>query len=42
MRWPGHVAHMEGKRNSYTNFVGKFERKRRLGRQGVGGKNLKK
>jgi hypothetical protein len=32
MRWSGHVAYMEGKRNAYTIFVRKLERKRRFGR----------
>jgi hypothetical protein len=32
MRWAGHVAHMEEKRNAYTVLVGKPERKRPLGR----------
>ena len=32
MRWSGHVARMVLKRNAYTIFVGKFERKIRLGR----------
>ena len=32
MRWSGHVAHIEGKRNAYTIFIGKHETKRWLGR----------
>jgi hypothetical protein len=31
MRWSGHVAHIEGKRNAYTIFIGKHETKRWLG-----------
>jgi hypothetical protein len=32
MRWPGHVALMEEKRNAYSMLVGKPEGKRPLGR----------
>jgi hypothetical protein len=32
MRWAGHVARMEAKRNSYRILVGKQEGKRPLGR----------
>jgi hypothetical protein len=32
MRWAGHVARMEEKRNAYKIFMGKPERKRPLGR----------
>jgi hypothetical protein len=32
MRWAGHVARIEEKRNSYTLFVRKPERKKPLGR----------
>jgi hypothetical protein len=32
MRWPGHVAHMEEKRNAYRILIGKPEGKRPLGR----------
>jgi hypothetical protein len=32
MRWAGHVAHMEEKRNAYLILVGKTEGKRPLGR----------
>jgi hypothetical protein len=42
MRWSGHVAHMEGKRNAYMIFVEKLERKRGLEDQGVDGKSLLK
>jgi hypothetical protein len=28
MRWVGHVAHMEEKRNAYRVLVGKTEKKR--------------
>jgi hypothetical protein len=33
MRWAGHVARMEEKRNAYRLLVGKPDRKRPLGRQ---------
>jgi transcription termination factor 2 len=33
MRWAGHVARMEEKRNAYRLFVGKPEGKRPLGRR---------
>jgi hypothetical protein len=32
MRWPGHIARMEEKRNAYRILVGKPEGKRPLGR----------
>jgi hypothetical protein len=32
MRWAGHVARMEDKRNAYRILVGKPERKRTIGR----------
>jgi hypothetical protein len=32
MRWPGHVARLEEKRNAYRISVGKSEGKRPLGR----------
>jgi hypothetical protein len=32
MRWAGHVARMDEKRNAYRILVGKPERKRPLGR----------
>jgi hypothetical protein len=32
MRWAGHVAHMEVKRNAFRIFVGRPERKRPLGK----------
>jgi hypothetical protein len=32
MRWAGHVARIEEKRNAYRLLVGKPERKRPLGR----------
>jgi hypothetical protein len=32
MRWAGHVAHMEEKRNSYRLFLRKREARRPLGR----------
>jgi hypothetical protein len=32
MRWAGHVAQMEGKRNAYRLLVGKPEGRRPLGR----------
>jgi hypothetical protein len=32
MRWAGHVAHMEEKRNAYRILVGKPEGRRPLGR----------
>jgi hypothetical protein len=32
MRWAGHVAHMEERRDAYKVFVGKPEIKRPLGR----------
>ena len=41
MRWPGHVAYREGKRTAYSVFLGKPERKRRLGRPGRRGATLK-
>jgi hypothetical protein len=33
MRWTGHVTRIGEKRNAYTIFVGKPERKRPLGRR---------
>jgi hypothetical protein len=33
MRWEGHVAHMGEERKVHTVLVGKFERKRPLGKQ---------
>jgi hypothetical protein len=32
MKWAGHVAHMEEKRNEYRSLLGMPERKRPLGR----------
>ena len=40
MIWSGHVAHLEGKREAYTIFVEKLERKRGLEDQGVDGRGL--
>jgi hypothetical protein len=39
MRWAGHVARMEEKRNAYRILVGKPEGKRPLEDQDVGGLN---
>jgi hypothetical protein len=32
MRWAGHLAHMEQKRNAYRILVGEAERRKPLGR----------
>jgi hypothetical protein len=37
MRWAGHVARMESKRNGYRIFLGKPEGKSLIKRQDVGG-----
>jgi hypothetical protein len=40
MRWTGHVARVEDKRNAYRTFVGKPEAKRPLENRDVGGRIL--
>jgi hypothetical protein len=42
VRWAGHVASIEERRNAYLVLVGKLERKRQLGNTGVDGKLLLK